>query len=53
MTISLIGVAAVAASILLIRQQKLLNPRDSETAIPPGETTGVHVSPDRLRELGL
>ena len=53
LTISLIGAAAVAASVLLVRQQKQLAPRETAEQIPPGETTPAHVSLDRLRELGL
>lgn len=53
LTISLIGAAAVAASILLVRQQKQLTPQDTIDTIPPGETTQTSISLDRLRELGL
>jgi hypothetical protein len=53
LTISLLGAAAVAASILLVRQQKQMTPQDTAEAIPPGETTQAPVSLDRLRELGL
>jgi hypothetical protein len=53
-TISLIGAAAVAASILLVRQQKQITPQESADGLTPGEATQAQVlSLDRLRELGL
>ena len=53
LTISLIGAAAVAASILLVRQQKQVEPKEAAGAIPPGDTTEAPVSLERLRELGI
>lgn len=50
-TVSLIGVAALAAGLVLIRQQRQVeNPRLRD--VPPGETVPTEISLDRLRELG-
>ena len=53
LTISLVGAAALAAGILLVRQQKQIDPKDSASAIPPVKTVQVQVSLERLRELGI
>lgn len=50
--IGLLGAAAVATTILLVRQQKDVEPRDTRL-IPAGETKPATISLERIRELGL
>jgi len=50
--IGLIGAAALATTILLVRQQKELEPK-SPRLIPAGETQPTSISLERIRELGL
>jgi hypothetical protein len=50
-TVSLIGVAALAAGLLLIRQQRQVDPSRLKE-VPPGETLPTEISLDRLRESG-
>lgn len=50
-TMGLLGAAAVAASVILIRSQKE-EPRAPEV-IPAGETVPGEIRPDKLRELGI
>jgi len=54
-TVSLLGVAAVAASVLALRQPRPTPVRSSETArsVPAGETVPAQISLERIRELGL
>ncbi|MGI9627287.1 MAG: hypothetical protein ACR2QM_10665 [Longimicrobiales bacterium] len=54
-SVSLLGTAALAAGLVLLRQG---NPRpEPETAtvdeVPPGETVPAQISLDKLRELGI
>ena len=51
LVVSLIGVAAVTAGLVLFRQQKLVDTRIKE--LPAGETVPRSISLERLRELGL
>ncbi len=53
LTISLVGAAALAAGVLLVRQQKQIDPKDSASAVPPVRTVQAQVSLERLRELGI
>ncbi len=50
--IGLIGAAALATTILLVRQQKELEQTDPRL-IPAGETQPTTISLQRIRELGL
>lgn len=50
-TVSLIGVAALAAGLLLIRQQKQVDGPGFKD-IPPGETVPAELSLDRIRAVG-
>ena len=52
LTYSLLGAAAVAAGVLLVRQQK---PAEEERPkmVPAGETVPAVISLERLRELGI
>jgi len=51
--VGLLGAAAVAATILLVRQQKDVGPAMGDTRpIPPGEPKPTF-SLERMRELGL
>jgi hypothetical protein len=52
MTFGVLGAAALAASVLLIRSQR---EQQSEEArfVPPGETVPGEIQLDRLRELGI
>ncbi len=48
----LLGAAALATTILLVRQSKELETRDARL-IPAGETQPSNISLERMRELGL
>ncbi|MEM7416086.1 MAG: hypothetical protein AAF389_11355 [Gemmatimonadota bacterium] len=48
----LLGAAALATTILLVRQQKEVEPKDVRL-IPAGETQPATISLERIRELGL
>lgn len=50
--IGLLGAAALATTILLVRQQKEPTPRQSRL-IPAGESQPAAISLERIRELGL
>lgn len=50
--IGLLSAAALATTILLVRQQKEVESRDPGL-IPAGETQPTTLSLDRIRELGL
>ena len=51
LTVGLLSAAAVAATILLVRQQKEIEP-DRPRVVPAGETQPAMISLDRIRELG-
>jgi hypothetical protein len=51
-TYSLLGAAALAAGLLLIRQQKQEDPRVAGE-LAPGEAVPSEISLERLRELGI
>lgn len=53
LTVSLLGAAAVAASLVLLRAQKDEQPRPQTRIVPPGETLPASISLDRLRERGF
>ena len=50
--IGLLGAAALATTILLVRQQKQVEAGDARL-IPAGETQPSTISLERIRELGL
>lgn len=50
--LGLLGAAAVATTILLVRQQKEVTPKDSRP-IAAGERRPTTISLQRIRELGL
>ncbi len=54
-TLSLLGVAAMAAGVLLMRTQKQPRPKDEpmDELVQAGETVPGLLSLDRLRELGI
>ncbi len=52
LTFSLIGAAALAAGVLLVRQQKLVED-ERPKVVPAGETVPAVISLERLRELGI
>ncbi len=52
MTMGLLGAAAVAASVLLIRSQKEEQDHATEV-VPPGESVPSEIHLDKLRELGI
>jgi hypothetical protein len=52
LAIGLLGAAAVATTVLLVRQQKDLDGRDPRL-VPAGETKPAELSLERIRELGL
>ena len=52
LALGLLGAAAVATTILLVRQQKEVEARDPRL-VPAGETQPNHLSLERIRELGL
>ena len=49
--LGLISAAALATTILLVRQQKEVESKEAK--LPPGETQPTHLSIERMRELGL
>lgn len=51
-TFGLLGAAVLATTILLVRQQKEVEEKQTRL-IPAGETQPAHLSLDRIRELGL
>ena len=50
--IGLLSVAALATTVLLVRQQKEAEVKD-RGLVPAGETTPTNISLERIRELGL
>jgi len=52
LTYSLLGAAALAAGLLLVRQQKLVED-ERPKVVPAGETVPAIISLERLRELGI
>ena len=53
LTVSLLGAAAVAASLVLLRAQREEVVRPQTRIVPPGETMPGSISLDRLRERGF
>lgn len=53
LTVSLLGAAAVAASLVLLRAQRDQETRPQPRIVPPGETAPGAISLDRLRERGF
>lgn len=51
-TIGLLSAAALATTILLVRQSKEVEAKDPQL-IPAGETKPASISLERIRELGL
>ena len=52
LTYSILGAAAIAASVLLVRQQKT-DEDERPRVVPAGETVPAVIELDRLRELGI
>lgn len=51
-TLGILGAVALAAGVLLARQQRTVErPRDRD-AVPAGETQPAHISLEKLRSLG-
>jgi len=50
--VGLLGAAALATTVLLVRQQKEAVPKEAGL-IPAGESQPAVISLDRIRELGL
>jgi hypothetical protein len=54
LTLGLLGAAAMAATILLVRQQKEVeSAREPRLLVPAGESQPTELSLERIRELGL
>ena len=51
-TVGLLSAAALATTILLVRQQKQVEPQTAQ-AVPAGESQPATISLERIRELGL
>ena len=51
-TLGLVSAAAVATTILLVRQQKEFDAKEARL-VPAGETQPTNLSLERIRELGL
>ncbi len=51
LTVGLLGAAAIAAGLILVRQPRDPDP-DRPTDVPPGETHPSTISLDRIRALG-
>jgi hypothetical protein len=52
-TLGLVSAAAVATTILLVRQQKEVDATKDQRLVPAGETQPTNLSLERIRELGL
>jgi len=52
LTYSLLGAAALAAGLILVRQQKLVED-ERPKIVPAGETVPATISLEKLRELGI
>ena len=52
-TIGLLSAAALATTILLVRQQKEVESVKDPRIVPAGETQPTTISLERIRELGL
>ena len=52
LTYSLLGAAAIAAGVLLVRQQKQVE-EERPKQVPAGETVPAVISLEKLRELGI
>jgi hypothetical protein len=53
LTLGLLSAAAVAATILLVRQQKEVEAAKEPRLVPAGESQPTDLSLERIRELGL
>ncbi|MEQ9570339.1 MAG: hypothetical protein RLN75_09135 [Longimicrobiales bacterium] len=53
MTVSLLGAAAVAASLVFLRQQREQETRPPTRIVPPGESLPASISLERLRARGF
>ena len=51
--LGLLSAAALATTILLVRQQKEVAPLRESRLVPAGETQPTTISLERIRELGL
>jgi len=51
-TLGLVSAAAIATTILLVRQTRELDAKD-QRLVPAGETQPTNLSLERIRELGL
>ncbi len=52
-TFGLLSAAALATTILLVRQQKEMESKELRGVVPAGETQPTNISLERIRELGL
>jgi hypothetical protein len=52
-TFGLLGAAALATTVLLVRQQKQVESKQVADAVPAGEPLPTTISLERMRELGL
>tara|TARA_B100001146_G_C15850682_1_gene293418 strand:+ start:156 stop:326 length:171 start_codon:yes stop_codon:yes gene_type:complete len=52
-TFGLLSAAALATTILLVRQQKEVESKELRGVVPAGETQPTNISLERIRELGL
>jgi hypothetical protein len=52
-TLGLLSAAAIATTILLVRQQKEVASTKDPRLVPAGETQPTDLSLERIRELGL
>jgi hypothetical protein len=52
-TFGLLGALAVATTVILVRQQKVVEAPDRASLVPAGETQPATISLERMRELGL
>ena len=52
LTFGLLGAAALAAGLLLVRQQRVTDPHGTSQQIPAGETQPGTISLERIRAVG-
>lgn len=53
LTFGVLGAVAIAAGVLLVRQQKAPQVPTGQDAVPAGETAPAEVTPEKLRALGF
>ncbi len=53
LTLGVLGAVAIAAGLVLVRQQRVPQAPTRQDAIPAGETAPAEITPEKLRALGF